>query len=656
MIPVADIAGLRGRRARAWFALVVAASLTAVSSSCARAHVVGPTTTQPPPSKAELEAWHRTMLRVPQPKKDACYSATYPDREWHEVPCQTPPHILFPPRQRGGMTSTTIVGGQGPDFSPLVSPSYITEAEGSFGNVSISGTECSVPCPPDVAGIPTCPANPSCSGLTANVYTLQMNSKPFTTSTCGGSPTCQGWEQFVYDGVGQLYIQYWLENYAPAGTLCPTPRSSGCSANTPVQNDGWCPFQFTPAGNVYCVVNSPTMVQAPAATVSSFGTVNLTGTAANGTSNDKATLHVGIAMRTVPGGNYFPDLGTQWQETEFNVFGDGSGSQAVFGTGTTLEVRSGVTSGSTAGPSCDLHTFTGESNNLTLVNAAPTAAPGAMPALVFSESVPPPGGAAPTCADATSIGDTHLTTFGGLYYDFQATGDFVLADRGPTFVVQNRQVSGAPTWPNAAVNSAVAARMGGTTVAVCLPERLEINGRPANVNDGASMTLPDGVAISRTGDTYLISNEEGDSLSAQVNNGWINASVGLGRWPTKVRGLLANPNDDPHQIATSDGVVLREPVSFDDLYRRYGESWRVKNGESILCGNERLEKGAPAKPFYAADLDRQLADRARGACLKAGVREAALLDSCTLDVAVIGKEQAAKAFSTQRPPIFIAPH
>ena len=83
--------------------------------------------------------------------------------------------------------------------------------------------------------------------------------------------------------------------------------------------------------------------------------------------------------------------------------------------------------------------FTGETNNLTLVNSPPTALPGTLPALVFSESFPAAPGAPATCADATSIGDTHLTTFDGLYYDFQASGEFLLAQDGPEFVVQTRQ-------------------------------------------------------------------------------------------------------------------------------------------------------------------------------------------------------------------------
>ena len=129
------------------------------------------------------------------------------------------------------------------------------------------------------------------------------------------------------------------------------------------------------------------------------------------------------------GDNRFPDLGSQWNEAEFNVFGGGNSSAATFNSGSNLVVRTEVISGTTAGPGCDLRTFTGESTNLTLGNSpvlSPALTPG--PALVFSESNPAPSGGVASCLDAVSLGDTHLRTFGGLLYDFQATGDFLLAD------------------------------------------------------------------------------------------------------------------------------------------------------------------------------------------------------------------------------------
>jgi hypothetical protein len=108
-----------------------------------------------------------------------------------------------------------------------------------------------------------------------------------------------------------------------------------------------------------------------------------------------------------------------------------------------------------------------------------------------------------------------LTTFDGLYYDFQASGDFVLAQGGSDFVVQTRQASGAPTWPNAAVNKAVATQMGKTRVAVYIePTRLVVDGVANELADSKTILLPTGVQISRHGNLYVISSENGDSVRA----------------------------------------------------------------------------------------------------------------------------------------------
>src|SRR6202042_3613939 len=99
------------------------------------------------------------------------------------------------------------------------------------------------------------------------------------------------------------------------------------------------------------------------------------------------------------------------------------------------------------------------------------------PSLVFTESNAD-GVVQVDCADAVTVGDTHLTTFSGLHYDFQASGDFVLLDSAG-FSVHVRQVSGAPTWPNTAINKAIVAQMDGTRVEIYVePERLYVDGKP----------------------------------------------------------------------------------------------------------------------------------------------------------------------------------
>jgi hypothetical protein len=220
-------------------------------------------------------------------------------------------------------------------------------------------------------------------------------------------------------------------------------------------------------------------------------------------------------------------------------------------------------------------------------------------------------------------------------------------------------VSGAPTWPDATVNKAVAARFGKTKVVICLAPpgrdvtaRVHVDGTLTPVDDGKTLELAGGVGIARQGNVYQLTSEGGDSLRATVNSAWIDVDVGLGRWPSEVHGLIANANGNINQIETRDHFVLTNPFNFDDLYHRFADSWRV-TGESMLavCNAEgAIERGAPRRPFYANDLEAGLRDRARGVCTAAGVQAGALLDACTLDVGVIGQDAAAKTFVGAIPP------
>jgi hypothetical protein len=393
----------------------------------------------------------------------------------------------------------------------------------------------------------------------------------------------------------------------------------------------------------------------------------LAGTAGRGIATpDSITVWEGNTNYEAVGGNYFPDLSSQWQAAEFNVFGNANSSQAVFNNGATLAVRDGVTDGTTNGPSCDAHTYTGESNNLTLIDSAPAAINGPMPALLFSEAIPTAGGLA-TCADATSVGDTHVTTFNGLHCDFQASGDFVLLE-APDFTVHARQASGAPSYPNAAMNKAIVTQMGTTRVEIYLqPTRILIDGKQTDLADGKTVLLPTGVQVTRRGNIYDISSESGNAVRATVNSAWIDTIVGLGQTPTaQVRGLLGNPGANARQLVTAAGAVLQQPVSFNDLYYKYGESWRVPTAKSLftvtavvpagsagklLFGPKRpVEPSNPTKPLYAPDLDPAGSSHAMKVCKAAGVVDPALLDDCVLDVTVLKDDKAAETYRTSRVP------
>lgn len=521
---------------------------------------------------------------------------------------QAPNRPFLPP----GPPPSTVGGGGLNDFSAQV-PGLISSATGSFENI---------------AGVMT-----ETGGGTANDYSLQVNTRPFTHALCTGAAAgCQGWQQFIYSAQGFVFMQYWLVGYGttvacPAGWMTSAPHCYRNSANA---------------------ASVPTFIP-----IANLGQLSLTGSVVSG-GMDTVTFSNGGASYAISANDNVLNAAGSWREAEFNIFGDGNSTQAVFNAGSRMAVRIAVNDGTTTAPTCTAASFTGETNSLTLV---PPCCPygGASPAVVFWQSSNP--GATSMCSGGTSIGDTHLTNFNGLLFDFQASGDFLLAETDAEFVVQTRQKSGAPTWPNASVNKAVAMQIGKTQLGLCLePTRFIVDGKPTDLGNRQSLSLPD-VDVVRNGNTYVFTRIDGANVRAELNNGWINVSVGLGRRTpvARVRGLLGNVNGNTgaDDLAARGGAVLSRPISFTDLYQRYGESWRVPDGESLLtkvCGDKPPESGVPDKPFYAQDLDPKVYKRARAICTKAGVKEPKFLDACTLDTAVLGDPSAAKVFVRANPP------
>jgi hypothetical protein len=200
------------------------------------------------------------------------------------------------------------------------------------------------------------------------------------------------------------------------------------------------------------------------------------------------------------------------------------------------------------------------------------------------------------------------------------------------------------------VNQAIGTRMGKTTVAVCGPQLVVVDGRGIQLTEGTPLALPDGVVITFIGGVYIVTDASGNSVRVTPHPSYLDVSVGVGTWPTKVRGLLGNPDNNVNLLEASDGTIFAVPLSFNDLYTKFGDSWRVKPATSLLspCGT-KVQESNPSKPFFAVDLDPNLRERARAICLQAGVPQA-WLDACTLDVAVLGAKATA-AYVGERPPV-----
>ena len=269
------------------------------------------------------EAWRAAIVKTPAPA-EGCFVAAYPSTSWAQVACKAAPNRPYIPRH-GRAISNTV--GNGNDYAAVTSP-LTKSAVGSF---------------PVVTGV----KSEKGYGGAANTYSLQLNSGFMTTAACNGAThpsECQSWQQFVYSSSETAaFMQYWLINY---GSHCPS-------------GGGWMSYQGS------CYKNSAA-VGVPQLAITKLSGFSVSGSAASGGNDTMVFTSSGTAYST-SGKDTVVDLATAWDQSEFNVVGDGGGSAAKFNKGSSVTVNIAVSDGSTTAPQClgDDGT-TGETNNLTL--------------------------------------------------------------------------------------------------------------------------------------------------------------------------------------------------------------------------------------------------------------------------------------------------
>ncbi len=299
-------------------------------------------------------SWQTTMRALPL-SGAGCFSASFPVAQWHRVACQTAPDTPYGPV--GGSPSPSGVG-DGTDYSAVSSGGLLNTVTGSFPSVSAGITEMGVV--PGVSGTKK-----------PDTFSLQLNSSFFSpVSACLSAQipaTCQAWQQFVFVTTSdsafrpRVFMQYWLIAYGPS---CPTKWTS-----------------VTGTGD--CFTNSPA-VRAVALSASQFGQISLQGSVASGGS-DQAVLTTPTTAYATSNPDSMLDLASSWSAAEFDVFGDGNGTQATFGAGTTIDVMTATGDGADLAPTCSKEGFTSETNNLHLVKT-PTTMVGSAPAIVSQQS------------------------------------------------------------------------------------------------------------------------------------------------------------------------------------------------------------------------------------------------------------------------------
>ena len=315
---------------------------------------------RPPLSLEEArirENWRQLMLRTPTPKT-GCYTSAFPSTEWREVPCSTEPAR---PHPRLFVPQTL---GAGNDVSALVTGS-LTSATGSL--LHVTGVEQES----DPGGF--------------NRYSLQLNTNNFNSAAlCAGQAGCFGWQQFIRDQPGSVFIQYWLVNH---GSPCPAKPANFLQ--------DWQFFAGGGGASPGCFINGN---QTPLSIDTALE--DLEGMRVTGSTSPSAQSVTFEALDNIFTSQDNGDLlaiGNQWNQAEFNIFGSCTNCQAVFGAGSTIVVQIAVNNGTANAPSSSSTGFTAETNNLNLVSpTCPIGGPA--PAIVFTE-VFDVFGATSTCAN-----------------------------------------------------------------------------------------------------------------------------------------------------------------------------------------------------------------------------------------------------------------
>jgi hypothetical protein len=248
----------------------------------------------------------------------------------------------------------------------------------------------------------------------------------------------------------------------------------------------------------------------------------------------------------------------------------------------------------------------------------------------------------PSPHGGTSEGDTHITTFDGVRYDFQVVGEYTLVrSTKDDFVIQVRQVPALQSR-TVTVNQAMATKIDGKRVSIASENSqlvLRVNGAVAT--DAIPKLAGGSITRSTTmyGTSYLF--EWPDGTKATVSGARlldVRVKPASGR-KGALAGLLGDADGSKaNDLVGTGGASLGLKPSPEDIGRALADRWRISQdaslfdyqpGQTTATFTDPTFPDPHVDPSYAAN-----AVDAEKRCRESGIIDPHLLHNCIVDFAV----------------------
>lgn len=253
---------------------------------------------------------------------------------------------------------------------------------------------------------------------------------------------------------------------------------------------------------------------------------------------------------------------------------------------------------------------------------------------------------------SVSTSDPHLTSFDRARYSFMAAGEFIATKSlSDNFEVQVRQQEIQSISDNGTVswNTGLAVRTGNGDVCIYPPGVVYVNGvqlRNFNIHN-----LSGGGSIEKREPYITITNSKNDVVKVKVFE--LSLDYYITPAPTRkgrLKGLLGNYDGfETNDLQTQSGETVQN--SFNALYPKFSDSWRIKQNESMFVymeGESTLTFTDKAFPRGPINFTADQRSRGKTICEAEGVTDPILLENCIIDVASTNdKSLAERTYDSQ---------